>query len=85
MTFSMTRESLEDLAMERISHLVDRAHHLEFTEKKVYDSKLLLREAKDLASAMDGTENMFAASYWRDLDDSKLQSLELFYGSEFAE
>lgn len=62
---------LETLAMERIGHLVDRAHHLEFVDQEERSSRLLLHEAKDLASAMDEMRDIFFVRYWRTLSASE--------------
>ena len=79
MTFDAYCMNLEALAMERISHLVDRAHHLEFIEHEVRTSQLLLEEAKDLATAMDDMEDIFFVRYWRTMSDSEGAVFDLFH------
>ncbi len=80
MTFDTYCMNLEALAMERISHLVDRAHHLEFIEHEEYDSQLLLKEAKDLAQTMDDMEDVFVVRYWRTLGDSQGTVFDVMHG-----
>ena len=71
----------DNLAIDRIEHLVDRANHF----AKLGDNstrEFFLAEARILAMVMDGAEDVFKMTYHRYTSDSFGVDFELTHGDE---
>ena len=71
----------QDLAIDRVDHLVDRANHF----AKLGDASMrefFLAEARILAMAMDGADDVFQMKYHRYASDSFGVEFELQHGDE---